>query len=54
MLFFARLMLPAQLGINARLGMGGVLIGFAVFLDPIIAGLKVGAFPLVGILLWVN
>jgi len=33
---------------------GEVLIGSAVVLGPIIAGLKIGAFALVGILLWVN
>jgi uncharacterized membrane protein YdcZ (DUF606 family) len=54
MVFFVGFMLPAQVGINARLGMGGVLIGSAVVLGPIIAGPKIGAFALVGILLWVN
>ena len=54
MVFFVVFMLPAQVGINARLGKGGVLIGFAVVLGPIIAGPKIGVFALVGILLWVN
>ena len=54
MVFFLGVMLPVQVGINARLGMGGVLIGSVVVLGPIIAGPKIGAFALVGILLWVN
>jgi hypothetical protein len=54
MVFFVGFMLLAQVGINARLGMEGVLIGSAVVLGPIIAGPKIGAFALVGILLWVN
>ena len=54
MVFFVGFMLPAQVGINARLGMGGVLIGSAVVLGPIIARTKIGTFALVGMLLWVN
>ena len=40
MVFFVGFMLPAQVGINTRLGMEEVLIGSAVVLGPIIAGLK--------------
>ena len=42
--FFVGFMLPVQAGINARLGMGGVLIGSAVVLGSIIARPKIGAF----------
>jgi hypothetical protein len=54
MVFFLGFMLPVQVGINARMCMGGVLISSVVVLGPIIAGPKIGAFSLVGIMLWVN
>ena len=54
MVFFLGFMLPVRVGINSRLGMGGVLIGYVVVLGPIITAPKIGAFALVGILLWVN
>ena len=44
MVFFLGVMLPVQVGINARLGMGGVLIGSVVVLSPIITGLKLEHF----------
>ena len=53
MVFFVGFMLPAQVGINARLGMG-VLISSAVVWSSIITRHKIGAFASVGILLCVN